>query len=174
MSPTLDTAAPTAAVPVDTFRQGLALLAGAVNVITTDGPAGQAGFTATAVTSVSDSPPTVLVCMNRASWAHGHFQRNGVLCVNVLAAAQQDVSALYADRTVSMDARFARTPWQPLAGGAPGLDGALAQLAGRITASHEVGSHSIFIVTLDEVRHPGATADASALTWFNRRYHAVG
>ena len=49
------------------FRDGMALLAGAVNVITTDGPHGRAGFTATAVCSVTDQPPTLLVCMNRGS-----------------------------------------------------------------------------------------------------------
>ncbi len=61
------------------FREGLSRLAGAVTVITTDGPAGAAGFTASAVCSVTDSPPTVLVCMNRSSYAHRFFADNGVL-----------------------------------------------------------------------------------------------
>ena len=43
------------------FRDGMARLAGAVNVITTDGAAGPAGFTASAVCSVTDQPPTLLV-----------------------------------------------------------------------------------------------------------------
>jgi hypothetical protein len=48
---------------VDTtgFRNAMALLGGAVSVITTDGPAGRFGFTASAVCSVTDSPPTLLV-----------------------------------------------------------------------------------------------------------------
>jgi flavin reductase len=41
----------TTPVPIADFRNGMALLAGAVNVITTDGPAGLAGFTASAVCS---------------------------------------------------------------------------------------------------------------------------
>ena len=41
-----------------TFRQGMSNLGAAVNVITTDGAAGQAGFTASAVCSVTDTPPT--------------------------------------------------------------------------------------------------------------------
>ncbi len=36
----------------------MARLAAAVNIVTTDGPAGRAGFTATAVCSVTDEPPT--------------------------------------------------------------------------------------------------------------------
>ena len=40
------------------------MLSAAVNVVTTDGPAGRHGFTASAVCSVTDNPPTLLVCMN--------------------------------------------------------------------------------------------------------------
>lgn len=41
---------------VQTFRDAMACVGAAVNIITTDGPAGQAGFTASAVCSVTDSP----------------------------------------------------------------------------------------------------------------------
>jgi flavin reductase len=68
------------------FRNAMAQLGSAVSVITTDGPAGKFGFTASAVCSVTDQPPTLLVCMNRNSWAHAHFKQNGVLCVNVLSS----------------------------------------------------------------------------------------
>ena len=54
-------------------------------MIATDGPAGRTGFTATAVTSVSDAPPTLLVCLNRASTSAPRFVANGVFCVNALA-----------------------------------------------------------------------------------------
>jgi len=154
------------------YRDGMARLPGAVTVITTDGPAGPAGFTASAVCSVTDSPPTVLVCMNRSSYAHRFFEGNGVLCVNVLSGAQQELSALFANREVPMDQRFERTPWQALATGAPALDGALVQLDGAIVATHTVGTHSVFIVELRQVRE-----DAEApvgLAYFDRRYHALG
>ena len=43
------------------YREAMARLGAAVNVITTDGPGGRAGFTASAVCSVTDSPPTLLI-----------------------------------------------------------------------------------------------------------------
>ena len=49
------------------YREAMARLGAAVNVITTDGPGGRAGFTASAVTSVTDTPPTLLVCANRTN-----------------------------------------------------------------------------------------------------------
>ena len=49
------------------YRNAMARLGAAVNIVTTDGEGGRAGFTASAVCSVTDDPPTLLVCMNRGS-----------------------------------------------------------------------------------------------------------
>jgi flavin reductase len=155
------------------FRTGLSLLPGGVTVITTDGPAGPAGFTASAVCSVTDAPPTVLVCMSRSSFAHRFFTGNRVLCVNVLAAAQQPLSALFSNRDVSMAQRFAQCAWQPLATGAPALEGALVNLDGEIVATHDVGTHSVFIVELRRVHVPEDAPHQPGLAYFNRGYHAL-
>ncbi len=47
-------------VDQQTFRDAMSCMGAAVNIITTDGPAGRAGFTASAVCSVTDTPPTLL------------------------------------------------------------------------------------------------------------------
>ena len=172
LSPDMAADLPTAVSTAD-FREGMARLPGAVTVITTDGPEGPAGFTASAVCSVTDSPPTLLVCMNRNSFAHRHFVRNGVLCVNVLAAEQQALSALFANREVPMPERFARTPWQAGRTGAPMLGGALVSLDGRIAATHEVGTHSVFIVELAQVALGEGETPPAGLAYFNRRYHPL-
>ncbi len=159
-------------VSIAEFRNGMSLLTGAVNVITTGGPAGLAGFTASAVCSVTDQPPSLLVCMNRSSFAHRFFVENRAICVNVLSAVQQGLSALFANRDVTMEQRFARAPWSPLTTGAPALEGALVNFDGVITHIHEVGSHSVFIAELRDVRLAG---DASqGLVYFNRAYHRLG
>jgi len=155
------------------FRNGMSLLAGAVNVVTTDGPMGRAGLTASAVCSVTDQPPTLLVCVNRSSFAHQFFMGNNVLCVNVLSADQQDVSTLFATRGTTMDQRFDSVGWKPLATGAPALDGALVSFDGRIVQAHEMGTHDIFLVELEAVHIAGQTT-AGALAYFNRAYHRVG
>ena len=62
------------------FREAMSRLGAAVHIVTTSGKAGRAGFTATAVASVSDSPPTVLVCLNRKSQiTPDHAREQGVL-----------------------------------------------------------------------------------------------
>ena len=57
------------------FRDAMAHVGAAVNIITTDGPAGRAGFTASAVCSVTDTPPTLLVCLNRCGFGVAGVQR---------------------------------------------------------------------------------------------------
>lgn len=153
------------------YRNGMAMLAGAVNVITTDGPQGRAGFTATAVCTVTDQPPTLLVCMNRTSYAHPFFVGNGVLCVNLLSADLQDLSGLFANRDIPMAERFARSAHGVLATGSPALDGALVNFDCRIAEVSEVGSHSVFFCEVVDMRQSEAKP---GLVYFNRNYHPVG
>lgn len=56
------------------FRDAMASLSAAVNVVTTEGDAGRCGITATAVCSVTDTPPSVMVCINANSAMNPVFQ----------------------------------------------------------------------------------------------------
>src|SRR5476651_908107 len=86
-------------LPKADYRNAMARLGAAVNIITTDGPAGRAGFTASAVCSVTDEPPTLLVCLNRNASVYDAFKQNGVLCVNVLGAGHQNISNIFGGKT---------------------------------------------------------------------------
>lgn len=122
------------------FRNAMAQLGSAVSVITTDGPAGKFGFTASAVCSVTDQPPTLLVCMNRNSFAHAHFKQNGTLCVNVLSSDHQALSGVFANASLRSEERFCHDSWQVMASGAPVLSSAVASFDCLIDDCHEVGS----------------------------------
>src|SRR5687768_1384429 len=95
------------------FRSAMAQLSASVNVITTNGPHGQVGITMTAVCSVSDAPPTLLVCVNRKSATRDVFVGNGRLCVNVLNSTHEDLAMHFAGATkVPMEQRFAWDIWE--------------------------------------------------------------
>lgn len=158
-------------VDVTDFRNAMALLGGAVSVITTDGPAGRCGFTASAVCSVTDSPPTLLVCMNRTSNSNAQFKVNGTVCVNVLAGTHQELSGAFANKALSMEQRFASTAWTTLESGAPVMLEALVNFDCRIAQVHEVGSHNIFYCEIQSIRQGGAD---EGLVYFNRAYHRLG
>lgn len=152
-----------------TFRDAMACLGAAVNIITTDGPAGQAGFTASAVCSVTDSPPTLLVCLNRSASVWPVFNDNRTLCVNTLSAGQESLSNLFGGKTPMAD-RFAAAGWQTGATGCPRLDEALASFDCRISQVVSVGTHDIlFCEIIAMTRHPVP----QGLVWFDRGYHAL-
>jgi flavin reductase len=157
-------------VDVTGFRNAMARLGGAVSVITTDGIDGRFGFTASAVCSVTDSPPTLLVCMNRASTSNAHFKNNGVLCVNVLSAELQDISGVFANRELNSAQRFAATAWTTMESGSPVMEQALVNFDCRISQVHEVGSHSIFYCEVLRIKQ-GDTEEG--LVYFNRAYHKL-
>ncbi|HSV83495.1 MAG TPA: flavin reductase [Ramlibacter sp.] len=151
------------------YRDAMARLGSAVSIITTDGPAGRAGFTASAVCSVTDEPPTLLVCINRSSSAFAAFAANPALCVNTVGAGQQALCALFGGRT-AMAERFAGGRWERLATGAPVLAGALVSFDCRVVGRTTVGTHDILWCEAAALRHGGA---GGGLIYFDRRYHEV-
>src|SRR6185437_15478602 len=135
------------------FRQAMAHLGAAVSVITTDGPDGRCGITASAVCSVTDTPPTLIACINRSSAMHAVFDRNRCVCINVLPASLEGIARHFAGLSgMPMEERFRLPIWDEGANGVPVLRGALASLQGTIVEAKEVGSHSVMFVQANEIR----------------------
>lgn len=155
-------------VETDMFRAGMARLGAAVNIIVTDGPAGRHGMTASAVCSVSDSPASLLLCVNRSARMHDVLEDNGRLTVNVLAGTQVSLSDIFANRALDMDERFAMADWTMLDHGVPALTGALAAFGCSVRSTMEMGSHSIFLC---DVQHLLLGGKDAGLVYFDRRYH---
>jgi flavin reductase len=155
----------------EAYRDAMARLGAAVSVITSDGPAGRCAFTASAVCSVTDDPPTLLVCMNRGSDSYDAFKTNAVLCVNTLAASQEALSPLFAGFTDhTMAERFGHVGWTTLATGAPVLDDAVVSFDCRIAQISEVGTHGVFFCEVDAIQ---ASTAHEGLIYFGRSYHRI-
>jgi len=152
------------------YRDAMARLGAAVHVVTTDGSAGLGGFTASAVCSVTDDPPTLIVCQNRASDRNAVFKANGVLCVNTLMPGHEELSGVFAGRIEAVDERFASGNWTTLATGSPVLDDAAASFDCRIANVLEVGTHSVFICEVEQIR---LGPSRQGLIYFDRAYHRV-
>jgi flavin reductase len=153
------------------FRDIMAQFGAAVSVVTTEGAAGRCGFTCTAVCSVTDDPATILVCLNRRSQMNSVFKRNGVLCVNVLGAGQEDLSAVFAGQTgVSMADRFTQDRWDALVTGAPALRDAVGAIDCTISDIKECGTHTILFGKVVSAR---LDSSRDSLIYFNRHYHAL-
>ena len=153
------------------FKNAMSLLTSAVNVVTTTGESGRHGFTASAVCSVTDTPPTLLVCMNKSSRSHANFVENKVLCVNVLSAEQEHLSNVFASSKFSSEERFEQGKWSALETGSPVLQDALVSFDCEIGQIQEVGTHTIFICPIVAIKK---NQEDQALVYFNRAYHQVG
>jgi len=153
------------------YRNAMARLGAAVSIITTTGVDGDAGFTASAVCSVTDDPPTLLVCMNRGGSLHDAIKANGVLCVNTLAAAQEHLSPLFAGFVdVPMAEWFDAAAWTTLVTGSPVLADAVVSFDCRIAQVTEVGTHSVLFC---EVLAIQAGPAHEGLIYFGRSYHRI-
>lgn len=152
------------------FRNAMSLLTSAVNIVTTIGAFGRYGFTASAVCSVTDNPPTLLVCMNKASYSHAYFVENKILAVNVLGAHHQLISTAFSSK-MNSEERFTHGIWTELKTGAPVLEDSLVSFDCQIEKTQEVGTHDIFICRIVAIQQ---TQQDQGLVYFNRAYHHVG
>lgn len=160
------------------FRDAMSLLTTAVNVVTTKGSSGTHGFTASAVCSVTDTPPTLLVCMNQTARSHAHFLENRTLSVNVLGAQHEPISNAFASKLCSEE-RFQQGSWTTLVTGAPILEDALVSFDCEIEDVQQVGTHSVFMCRVVGINHGEQYSDqqegaGESLVYFNRAYHQVG
>ena len=159
------TAEPTA------FREAMSRLGAAVHVITTAGPGGKTGATATAVCSVSDAPPTLLMCLNRRSQTNPVVVENGVFCVNTLGDGGVEIADIFAGRTGVQGAeRFAIGEWTVLSTGSPVLASAVIAFDCRIIEVRAVASHNVFFGAVETVR---LGPSGSALVYHDRAYKRV-
>lgn len=152
------------------YRNAMSLLTSAVNVVTTAGASGRFGFTASAVCSVTDTPPTLLVCMNQASSSHDHFVENKVLSVNVLAAEHEHLSKAFSSK-LTQEERFQKSTWTQLQTGSPVLEDALVSFDCHIEQIQHMGTHSIFMCRVVAIQQ---SEQEESLVYFNRAYHHVG
>ncbi|MFL5072686.1 MAG: flavin reductase, partial [Xanthobacteraceae bacterium] len=152
------------------FREAMSRLGAAVHVVTSAGPAGQTGFTATAVASVSDQPPMLLVCLNRRSISAPVLSANRVFCVNTLRADEEAIADLFAGRSGDRDQRFATGEWITLSTGSPVLASAVVAFDCRVSDVKAVGSHNVIFGVVEAVRLGAA---GEALLYHERAYKRV-
>ncbi len=150
------------------FREAMSRIAAPVHIVTTDGLAGLAGITATAVAPVTLEPPMLLFCIGKASPSAARMIENGVFCVNSLARGHEALADVFAGRTgYRLGERFTQGEWTKLVTGSPVLRGAAAAFDCRLAEAKEVATHFIMIGAVEAVDFGG---EGSSLTYAHRKY----
>ena len=139
------------------FKLAMRRLAATVTIVTAGREGWRFGMTATAVTSVTAAPPTLLICVNRSASIHDIVVETGHYCVNILGTHHAGLVAPFGGAAEG-EARFGHGAWNHEGGGMPYLDDAQASLFCAVRQAVEYGSHSILIGEVLSVRLSEAIA----------------
>jgi flavin reductase (DIM6/NTAB) family NADH-FMN oxidoreductase RutF len=127
---------------IDSFKRAMRHHAGAVTIITTAFNDVRHGMTATAVTSLTAEPPTLLACVNRSASMHGALLDAGCFCVNILAAGQESQAAAFSSDRLRAR-RFRHGGWERGPAGLPYLPNAHAQLFCLVEKQIRHATHTV-------------------------------
>ncbi len=151
----------------DDFRRVLGHFATGVTILTTADPEGRpTGLTASAFCSVSLDPPLVLICVDHKSQSFPALSESRGFAVNVLSAAQEDLSRRFASTRLD---KFDGVAYTPGLHGAPVLQDALAQIECETVSRHVQGDHTIFVGRVERAR----VGSGEPLLYFHGRYERL-
>ncbi|WP_315859673.1 flavin reductase [Pseudorhizobium xiangyangii] len=153
------------------YRNGMARYAGHVQVVTTEYEGVKRGVTVTAACSVSDNPPSLLVCLNSSNANNEIFLKSGVFALNSLAAHHQSLAIGFAGLSaVAAEDRFASGEWQTLVTGAPVLSDAVVSFDCRLTDVKQASTH---FVLFGEVVAMHFGSSSSSLIYLDRGFRTL-
>jgi len=152
-------------VPIDlhVFRGLVRNVPGQVSLIATALAGRRVGSIASAVCSLTDDPPTVIVCVDREACAHDLIIESGVFSVNALAAAQAKVARAFSGPGGPIE----HGDWSTGVTGAPVLAATVCRLECRLTEWRAASAHTVLF---GQVVAGSASPDAEPLLQLRGAY----
>lgn len=130
----------------------------------------RAGCTVTALSSLSLTPPTLIVCLAKASSTLSGLRESGAFSVNLLAARHEALAQRFSGRSgLHGSRRFDGVEWATLATGAPILADATAAFDCLVEEIIERHSHAIVLGAVVSLREG---ADEPALAHWRGEFSA--
>lgn len=150
------------------FKAAMACLASTPTIITAVANGQTYGMTATAVTSLSVDPPSLLICINRSASIYEMMQPAALFCINILQSHHSSLCIAFGGKSALAD-RFNDGEWQTSDNAVPYLCDASANVFCEVDRMIEYGTHSIVIgkvqtVTVLEPREPLLYGDGRFLS----------
>lgn len=153
------------------MKMGMRRLVSGVSVLTTQSNAGSDyAMTVSSVTSVSDAPPSLLVCVQQSTRIAPVVKPGGYFAINVLKYVHNPVSTVCSTGDQG-EHRFATGQWVRQPGSVPYLADAEAVFHCQVDALYPYGTHNIVIGKIQEVLV--STEEPEPLAYLNGRYVRV-
>ncbi|WP_328379280.1 flavin reductase family protein [Streptomyces sp. NBC_00440] len=121
-----------------------------VTIVTTMDGERPRGLAVNAFSSISLSPPLVMVCVQRTSSTYEPLFRADHMGISILASDQLPVATVFAGKG---DDKFAELRWTAGANGSPLIDSSAAVLEARIQERLQTSTHTIFIGRVTQAAH---------------------
>jgi flavin reductase len=151
------------------FLDAMSGIISTVAIVTTDGVAGAAGATISAMTSVSadGDAPTMLICLHNQTSAAAAILENGCFCINVLTDDQSQIADVFAGRNDPPEgSKFNVAEFVTTSSGCAKLETSRASFDCTLKSSERVGTHYVIIGKVLAV----TSGSGGALLYGNRRY----
>jgi len=154
-------------VSSEEFRRVCSRFATGVTVAGVVDPAGAPhGLTVNSFTSVSLSPPLVLICLGHAVTVIDAFRAASHFGISVLGESQRELSERFARKGHD---RFGSTPWHAGVTGAPLLDACLAEMECAARHRFTVGDHDLLVGEVVAAR----VREGAPLVYYASRYREL-
>jgi flavin reductase (DIM6/NTAB) family NADH-FMN oxidoreductase RutF len=149
------------------LRQFAGRFATGITVITTHDIAGRYfGLTMNAISCVSLTPPTFLICVDQKANSLAPMLESGVFAINILAWDQQDISDVFATKG---DNKFRKLSYSLGLLDVPLIADALASAEFRVVQTYPAGDHVIILGEAQSTR----IAENNPLLYYHGRYGLV-
>lgn len=152
------------------FRSAMSRLAAGVSIVTSVDPDGTPrGLTATAVCSVSLSPPLVLASLSSGSTTHAAVEAAGAFVLNLLGRGEEELARRFAG---AADSKFEGVEWEQGVTGCPTIPEALAVCECALERAVPAGDHTLFVGRVVRVEVNDAVPN-DPLIYFSGAYGAL-
>jgi len=154
------------------FKKAMRQCAGAVALVTVGAePGRRTGLTVTSACSLSDDPPSLLVCVNRNASAHAPIRDERFFAVNFLGEDHTLLALAFSGQNgIKGEHRFALGRWIVGTTGAPLLEHAVAAFDCALVQEVETKTHSVFVGEIRDIR---ISVDANPLIYMRSSFQTV-
>jgi flavin reductase (DIM6/NTAB) family NADH-FMN oxidoreductase RutF len=156
--------------PEQQFRSLMRRLPGGVTVITAGQDNDITGMTVTSLTSLSVTPPRLLVSIKRTASSFALIEQTRLFGVNILSSFQHGIAARFSNSRLKGHQRFEGLEWHRSASGVPLLRNTSATIECAVEEIIERHSHGIIVGRLLGFE---LSAQLSGLAYWNGQYAEI-
>ena len=153
-----------------TFKSVLSRFASGVTIVTTRDGDHRHGVTVSAFSSVSATPPRVLVCLGDDTDSQPLVKRSGVFAVHILGREHVALGPRFAKMGEVPDDLFEGLSTRTEATGSPILSDCLAWLDCRVETALQVGDHIVFVGAVEAA---GLGGGGEPVLYYSRAFRAL-